>query len=110
MNNLRRHRFVAGFVSLMILGFLASFAPPAMSQANVQGQWQTLSYTMPINPIHTALLYNGNVIIVSGSGNYPPDTTYEWAIWNPQTGTITTQTAAWDMFCNSMGVHPGEQP
>ncbi len=107
MNNQRGYLFAVVFVTLMIIG---SLAPPTMSQANVQGQWQTLSYTMPINPIHTALLYNGNVLIVSGSGNYPPDTTYEWAIWNTKTGTITTQTAAWDMFCNGMVVLPDGRP
>jgi hypothetical protein len=65
---------------------------------------------MPINPIHTALLYNGDVFIVSGSGNYPPNTTYQWAIWNPQAGTITVQTSTWDMFCDGMVVLPDGRP
>ena len=28
--------------------------------------------TMPINPVHAALLHTGKVLIVSGSGNCPP--------------------------------------
>jgi hypothetical protein len=110
MNSMRGTLLVTGFLSLLIFGILAQFAPPAMSQANVQGQWQTLSYTMPINPIHAALLYNGTVLVVSGSGNYPPNTTYQWAIWDPQAGTISVQTSAWDMFCNGMVVLPDGRP
>jgi hypothetical protein len=73
------------------------------------GEWSTLAYTMPINPVHAALLRTGKVLIVSGSGNDPrnafpvntnPD--YEGAIWDPQSGKITTQRVAWDMFCNGM--------
>jgi hypothetical protein len=107
MKILRRSLFIAGFLSLITFG---SLAPVAMSQANVQGQWQTLPYTMPINPIHAALLYNGQVFIVSGSGNYPPNTTYQWALWNPQAGTINVQTSSWDMFCNGMVVLPDGRP
>src|ERR1700733_3665284 len=53
--------------------------PSAMGQANVQGQWSTLSNTMPINPIHVALLCNGMVLledgrpfVVSGTIQYDP--------------------------------------
>jgi hypothetical protein len=40
-----------------------SLADPA-----VQGQWSTLTNRAPINPIHSALLPNGNVLFVAGSG------------------------------------------
>src|SRR5882762_3456342 len=36
------------------------------------GVWSTLSYTMPVNPVHAALLHTGKVLIISGSGNCPP--------------------------------------
>ena len=64
-------------VTLII--FLASafgFQAPASAQSNVQGQWKTLPTQMPINPVHVALMHNGKVLIVSGSGNLPSDTTY----------------------------------
>src|SRR6185312_13385391 len=35
------------------------------------GQWSTLPYTMPINPIHASLLHTGKVLLVAGSGNDP---------------------------------------
>ncbi|HKT68086.1 MAG TPA: hypothetical protein VJP83_01555, partial [Terriglobales bacterium] len=45
-----------------------SSTPSTTSQ---YGQWSTLPYTMPINPIHAALLHTGKVLIVAGSGNDP---------------------------------------
>ena len=55
-----------------IFSFLTVLLPVAMAQANLQGQWSTLSNTMPINPVHVALLNNGKVLVVAGSGNCPP--------------------------------------
>lgn len=78
--------------------------PSAAGQASVQGQWQTLPNLMPINPVHAALLHNGKVLIVSGSGNLPTNTNLQAAIFDPITGTITVQPVAWDMFCNGMVV------
>ena len=77
-----------------------------MAQANVQGQWSTLPYLMPINPVHVALMYNGKVLVVSGSGNDATNTNLRAAVWDPIGGTITVQTVAWDMFCNNMSVLP----
>lgn len=93
-------------VCLFLLS-LAVVVPGALAQT---GQWQTLPYTMPINPVHTALLYNGKVLIVSGSGNVAGNTNYQAALWDPQAGTITTQPVAWDMFCNGMVVLPDGRP
>jgi hypothetical protein len=71
-----------------------------MAQANVQGQWQTLSYTMPVNPVHATLLNNGKILIVSGSGNVPTNTAFKAAILDLGAGTVTAQPLMWDMFCN----------
>src|SRR5207248_7275542 len=81
-----------------------------MAQVNVQGQWSTLPYLMPINPVHVALMHNGKVLVVSGSGNDPSNANLRAAVWDPQAGTITTQTVAWDMFCNGMVVLPDGRP
>ena len=94
--------------SLAVLALLGSIslhvAPPAAAQASVQGQWQTLPNLMPINPVHAALLHNGKVLIVSGSGNLPTNANLQAAVFDPATGTITTQPVSWDMFCNGMVV------
>jgi uncharacterized membrane protein len=95
---------------LLILVASGSFCPYAMGQAQVQGQWTTLPYTMPINPIHASLMHTGKVLLVAGSGNYPPDTNYEAAVWDLQAGTITTQPVGYDMFCNGMVVLPAGRP
>ena len=98
-------RCAFGFGKLvLILWAFGCLCPYAMGQAQVQGQWTTLPYTMPINPVHVSLLYNGKVLVVSGSGNYTPTTNYQAAIWDWQAGIITTQPVGWDMFCNGMVV------
>ena len=107
MNRFPGHLFARVFVLLLTLAHLA---PAILAQSSSQGQWQTLPYTMPINPVHVALLYNGKVLIVSGSGNVAGNTNFQAALWDPQAGTITTQPVAWDMFCNGMIVLPDGRP
>src|SRR2546425_1218428 len=91
------------WVSLLVSGALCSFA---IGQAAAQGQWKTLPYPMPINPVHVALMNNGTVLIVAGSGNLQTNTSYQAAVWDPRADTITTQPVGWDMFCNGMVVLP----
>ena len=59
-------------VSLMLLLLIPALSLGARGQADAQGQWSTLSYTMPINPVHVALLRNGKILVVAGSGSCPP--------------------------------------
>ena len=101
-------RIALGIALLAIA--LAVTAPNAGAQANVTGTWQTLPTTMPINPVHIALMHTGKILVVSGSGNYPPDTSYMAAVWDPATDTVTTMPVAWDMFCNGMVVMPDGRP
>jgi len=76
-----------------------------------------MSTLMPINPIHSALLYNGKILVVAGSGNCPasqsgcpsgppygPANNSGALLFDPITATITKFTTAWDMFCNGMVV------
>ncbi|MGA8212551.1 MAG: galactose oxidase-like domain-containing protein, partial [Candidatus Sulfotelmatobacter sp.] len=94
---------------------LATLVPQGTAQANVQGQWSTLPYVMPINPIHVALLSSGNILVVAGSGNCPPSqsgcpsgppygpsNSSGALLLNPVTGAITQFSVSWDMFCNGM--------
>src|ERR1700730_18580740 len=95
---------------LAAIALLATCAPMAYGQSNVQGTWHTVSTLMPINPIHTALMSNGKILVVSGSGNYPAQTTFMVAVWDPSSNTVTTGTQTWDMFCNGMVVLPDGRP
>jgi len=99
-------------VALLTLMIMISsyLCPSAKGQASVQGQWSTLPDLMPINPVHIALMNNGKVLIVSGSGNLPSNTSFAAAVWDPSTGAITTQPVAWDMFCNGMVILPDGRP
>jgi Malectin domain/Domain of unknown function (DUF1929)/PKD domain len=96
------NRAVSVWVLLALAVLLFPAAAGVYGQANVEGQWQTVPTLMPINPIHVSLLHNGKILIVSGSGNYPPDTSYEAAIWDPSNNSVTTQSLGWDMFCSGM--------
>src|SRR4051812_48409597 len=71
----------------------------AQAQISIQGQWRTLAGTMPINPVHIALMHTGDVLVVAGSGNDPNVTNFQAGVWDPQTNTIVTQPLGWDMFC-----------
>jgi Domain of unknown function (DUF1929)/Concanavalin A-like lectin/glucanases superfamily/Bacterial Ig-like domain (group 2)/Glyoxal oxidase N-terminus len=100
------------------LGNIAGLADLTVRSPSVIGQWTTLSSTMPINPIHAALLSNGEVLVVAGSGNCPPtisgcpsgppygpSNNSGALLVDPFTGQVVTQfTLTWDMFCNGMTI------
>jgi hypothetical protein len=82
---------------------LGAASQKALAQAQVTGQWMTLPYLMPINPIRVALLHTGKVLVVAGSENDPNKHLQKSsvaAVWNPGTGTIAVQNMLWDVFCN----------
>ena len=74
------------------------------------GRWDTLPFMMPINPVHVALMHNGKVLIVSGSGNDPNNTILEAGVWDPGQHTVKTFIISWDMFCNGMVILPDGRP
>jgi hypothetical protein len=93
--------------------------PLLVGQVQTIGQWTTMSYTMPINPIHVALLHNGKILVVAGSGNCPaslagcpsgppfgPSNNSGALLLDPTNGNVTQFNVSWDMFCNGMVVLP----
>src|SRR3984893_6552913 len=108
-----RNKLFCGLTSLLFAGLalIAAFCVPAAhGQANVIGTWKTVPAQMPINPIHTALMSNGKILVVSGSGNNPPQTIFNVGVWDPSSNTINQQTQSWDMFCTGMIVLPDGRP
>ena len=103
---MRRASLVCTCSLLLSVFVVLAFSGSGLAQVNTTGQWSTLPNTMPINPVHVALLHNGKVLVVSGSGNDPSVTTFSAGVWDPQTGTFSQQTVSWDMFCNGMVVLP----
>ena len=68
---------------------------------------------MPINPIHAALLHTNKILILSGSGNCPPQQAHcpqgpqylqGAALLDLSNDSITTMPTSWDMFCNGMSI------
>jgi Domain of unknown function (DUF1929) len=106
-------RLVPVFVFTLWLSFLM---PTVIGQANVTGVWNTAPNLMPINPIHVALLPNGKILVVAGSGSCPPSQSgcpsgapygpsnnSGALLWDPATENYTQWfTLSWDMFCNGM--------
>ena len=81
-------------------------SPVVLAQPGVQGQWRTLPYLMPINPVHLALTRDGKVLVVAGSGNVAAETNFRAAVWDPVAGTFANYLLDWDMFCNGMSILP----
>ena len=100
-------RVIAPLSALLVgLALFALHGSTVGAQAGSQGSWASLPYAMPINPVHVAVMNNGQVLIVAGSGNDETETNFQAAVWDTQLGTIATQTIAWDMFCNGMVMLP----
>lgn len=84
-------------------------APLTAGSAVTDGQWVTLPYLMPINPIHCALMHTGKVLVVAGSENTLSEHKagqYYAAVWDTQAGTFAVQNLLWDVFCNGMAALP----
>jgi hypothetical protein len=80
------------------------------AQPQQNGRWDTLSLLMPINPVHVALMHNGKVLIIAGSGNDPNNKVLQAAVWSPGPDTVKTFLIDWDMFCNGMVILPDGRP
>jgi len=78
----------------LALAIASICAQGVFGQANpvgLLGHWTTLADQVPINPVHVALLHNGKVLIVSGSGNVSTNPDYQAAVWDPQTQLLVRQ-------------------
>jgi hypothetical protein len=87
--------------------------PGHVSTGHPTGMWSTLPVSMPINPVHAALLHTGKVLIISGSGNCPatmagcpqgPQYPQGAALMDLSINKITALPIGWDMFCNGMSL------
>jgi hypothetical protein len=71
--------------------------------ACTKGAWQVLPFPNPVRAIHSVVLYNGDVLLVAGSGNDPNEFaagTFESAIYNPYKGTFKVIPTPDDFFCS----------
>ena len=104
-------------LTFLLAILLGTLAPEAMAQADVKGQWTTMSSAMTINPVHTALMHNGKILVIAGSGNCPPSqsgcpsgapygaSNHSGAtVFDPVAQTFNQLTLSWDMFCSAMTI------
>src|SRR5262249_12404261 len=86
----------------------------AANVPHVTGEWVTLPYQMPINPISATLLHSGLVLIVAGSENDAKNNSqgsesYRAAVWDP-TGitqsSVAVQNLTYDVFCSGTAALP----
>ena len=98
------------------IGSVQASANLMVATPNGLGVWTTLPVTMPINPVHVALLANGQLLVIAGSGNcspaqkgcptgppYGPSNGSGALLMQPGTWQVTQQfSLGWDMFCNGM--------
>src|SRR2546427_7683316 len=110
MTESRRSTWFLAATILLALGLASSSVRVVLAQAGLLGQWQTLPFLMPINPVHLAVMNNGTVLIVAGSGNLATETNFQAAVFDPRAGSIITQPLGWDMFCNGMVILPDGRP
>ena len=98
-----RRTWSAVIVAIVLALAMAGWSTPSLqAQAGTVGQWNELTNQVPINPVHVALMNNGKVLIVAGSGNVATETNFQAAVWDPLSQTFQTQPVGWDMFCNGM--------
>src|SRR5262245_19380345 len=104
-------------LALFSLGVVVPSSSAQTCTANIphiDGEWRTLPYLMPINPISATLLNTGKVLIVAGSendakNNSPGAESYRNATWDPTGATqssITVQNMEYDVFCSGTAALP----
>src|SRR5262245_6859341 len=94
--------------SLLLCALSALFTSVIAAVGSAQtadqvGQWQTLSYLMPINPIHCGVMRDGRILVIAGSENDPSKHSAgssKAAVYDWKTGSIVVQDLLWDLFCN----------
>ena len=111
-----RRYVVLGLIlaAVMMSHGLARAQACVLDAPRVEGEWRTLPYFMPINPISTTLLHDGTVLVVAGSENDALNNSlgsesYRAAIWNPtgvDSSSITVQNIEYDVFCSGTALLP----
>ena len=74
------------------------------------GIWRPIYVAMPINPVHMAMMHNGRILVIAGSGSARDPESLHAAVFDPSTWNVRTFSLEYDMFCNGMVVLPDGRP
>ncbi|GLI03181.1 hypothetical protein Pa4123_84590 [Phytohabitans aurantiacus] len=77
-------------------------APKQACKRCAAGQWRVMPYQSSVRAIHAAVLRNGKVLLVAGSGNDPnafKAGTFKTAVYDPANGSFTDVPTPVDLFC-----------
>ena len=104
---MQRRAFLKAGATLITCAVLPVRSTHATPGANILGQWQTLPYVAPINPIHMGLLRpeasgHMKVLVVAGSENSTRTQRHVAGVLDVTAGTFAVQTIPWDLFCSGM--------
>jgi len=72
------------------------------SVIEARGRWDILNYESPVKSVHAALLNNGKVLLIAGSGNDEEAfdaKSFRTVVWDPNSGEFTEVPTPWDAFC-----------
>lgn len=81
----------------------------AVASACGVGSWTVNPTPSPVRAVHAALLKNGNVLLIQGSGNDPnlfAAGTFKTTEWNPVQNTFRSVSTPYDMFCSGHAALP----
>ncbi|HYN39885.1 MAG TPA: hypothetical protein VES39_11605, partial [Rhodospirillales bacterium] len=98
------------------IGAAAPMAPsatlPGPSDAHVKGVFGP-AFTMPIIPIHAAVLPDGRVLYYGTNEQGQQTGKISYSVWDPKQGTglaahmVLPNTTATDLFCSAQSILPG---
>lgn len=94
------------YAAIFMTALFGVFQSAMAVNEHIVGQWSTLPYLMPINPIHVAQLPNNKILVVAGSEADPAWKDHWAAILDLSAGTVVKRKIAWDLFCNAMSFFP----
>ena len=98
-----------GGMTMTGMGSGAASVDAVLATAAAKGAWEMLPCDSQTLAVHFALLHTGQVLIFSGSGNYPPrhdSHTYGSVLWDYENGGFTAVPISYDVFCAGQATLP----